>query len=262
MSSAERHTSPAFQFYPKDFLASSAVAEMNLEQVGAFVILLAYAWNEDGLPEDEETLARLLRLPQKKFTSIWSRVRSRFELSNGKWRNARLEVERAKQAINRHKKQEAARSRWDKVPEISNAPGLRTHCQPTMQEQCIATATATSDTTPPLTPPDDVVGGNCVKRRSSTSISRGRAMAVFNDLRKQRTRSQFPNGPLYQLPKALLDGLPEKVRVALTIAGGPVRVANAEDRDLAVVTGQFATALAGQEEESFGRSIRQDASHG
>src|SRR6185312_11765498 len=50
--------SPAFQFYPNDFLGSGSVAAMTLEEIGAYVLLLCYEWNEGGLPDDLDRLAR------------------------------------------------------------------------------------------------------------------------------------------------------------------------------------------------------------
>lgn len=49
--------SPAFQFYPQDFLVGTA--DMTCEEVGAYIRLLCYQWAKDGLPTDEKKLVQL-----------------------------------------------------------------------------------------------------------------------------------------------------------------------------------------------------------
>lgn len=50
---------PAFQFYPQDYLASSRVAEMTLEEEGVYIRLLCYCWSTGSIPADPERCARL-----------------------------------------------------------------------------------------------------------------------------------------------------------------------------------------------------------
>lgn len=56
--------SPAFQFYPNDWLGSAKVAAMTPAQEGAYIRLLSYMWNDDdnSLPDDDNELASLSRL--------------------------------------------------------------------------------------------------------------------------------------------------------------------------------------------------------
>lgn len=53
---------PWFAFYARDWLASSTVARLTLEEEGAFIRLLAHGWEMDGIPADRRELATLLRL--------------------------------------------------------------------------------------------------------------------------------------------------------------------------------------------------------
>ena len=53
--------SPAFQFYPKDFLADSNVARMSNTEVGIYTRLLCYCWLEGALPLETEALAHMAR---------------------------------------------------------------------------------------------------------------------------------------------------------------------------------------------------------
>lgn len=50
---------PAFQFYPQDYLSSSRVAEMTLEEEGAYIRLLCYCWTTGSIPADPERCAKL-----------------------------------------------------------------------------------------------------------------------------------------------------------------------------------------------------------
>jgi len=44
--------SPAFQFYPQDWLSSPRIAMMSLEEQGAYIRLLCYDWTNDGIPKE------------------------------------------------------------------------------------------------------------------------------------------------------------------------------------------------------------------
>lgn len=94
--------SPAFQFYPTDFLAGR-VATYSLEEVGAYIMLLSFDWSLNGLPIERENLARLLRVNTRKFDALWRVVGSQFVEQNGRYFNPRLQLEREKQAEWREK---------------------------------------------------------------------------------------------------------------------------------------------------------------
>src|SRR3990167_9118902 len=54
--------SPAFQFYPSDWISSRAVRMMDAEQRGWYIQLLAEAWESDvqgSLPNDDALLRKL-----------------------------------------------------------------------------------------------------------------------------------------------------------------------------------------------------------
>ena len=52
---------PYFKFFPADWLGSTSVACMTLEQQGAYIRLMAHAWqaSDSGLPDDDTALAML-----------------------------------------------------------------------------------------------------------------------------------------------------------------------------------------------------------
>ena len=94
-----REKAPGFQFYPGDWLSSSSVRRMTLAERGAYIDLLAYAWRDGGIPEDDAEIARLLQLSLRSWLKLAPRVRARFTIECGRTlQNARQEAERSKQA--------------------------------------------------------------------------------------------------------------------------------------------------------------------
>lgn len=55
-----KKNSPAFQFYPADYLADGKVQMLTLEQEGAYIRLLCFYWREGTLPSDPVLLRRLI----------------------------------------------------------------------------------------------------------------------------------------------------------------------------------------------------------
>lgn len=94
--------SPAFQFYPQDYLASARVAEMTLEEEGAYIRLLCYCWTTGSIPSDPDRCARLIGKGCS--TAVATAVQLAF---NGcstdpqRMTHDRLEKEREKQLIYR-----------------------------------------------------------------------------------------------------------------------------------------------------------------
>lgn len=91
--------SPAFQFYPADFLADRNTTLMTAEEIGAYLLLLCFCWREGSLPNDMDDLAILARVTVDRFEKSWlKRISKCFEQQpDGSWIHPRLEEERAKQ---------------------------------------------------------------------------------------------------------------------------------------------------------------------
>jgi uncharacterized protein YdaU (DUF1376 family) len=94
--------SPAFQFYPDDYLGDDAVELMTLEQQGAYMRLLCHAWKQDEpgvIPDDDRWLAGVTRLCKK-----WARSRQAIAAAfdtmtrPGFWVQKRMVKEAEKQA--------------------------------------------------------------------------------------------------------------------------------------------------------------------
>lgn len=91
--------SPAFQFYPNEWLGSTHIMLMNPAEEGAYIRLLAIAWNSEdcSLPDDDNQLAILSRLNEGWFNGSSTKVRACFFSRNKKLFNQRLLKERKKQ---------------------------------------------------------------------------------------------------------------------------------------------------------------------
>ncbi len=89
--------SPAFQFYPKDFLTDPCVIAMSLEERGLYITLLCRAWMDDGLPGSLEEISEISGEDPRKIRRIFPRVAHCFEERDGRYYQPRLERERAKQ---------------------------------------------------------------------------------------------------------------------------------------------------------------------
>jgi len=112
--------SPAFQFYPGDWLSSEKIMLMTPAEEGAYIRLLAIAWGSEdcGLPDDDKQLAILSRLGEGWLKGGSRVVRQCFYSENGRLYNARLLKERKKQEAWRKKSSEggkkSAKVRWGK----------------------------------------------------------------------------------------------------------------------------------------------------
>jgi uncharacterized protein YdaU (DUF1376 family) len=99
---AKRPKSPAFQLYVNDFITGTQT--LTLAARGAYVTLLCQQWDKGGIPDDVQTLARLLSCERAEARDIWGQLRSKFVCgSDGLFRNVRIEKERVKQRRFRQK---------------------------------------------------------------------------------------------------------------------------------------------------------------
>ncbi len=100
--------SPAFQFYPKEWLSSPKILLMTPAQEGAYIRLLGYCWDDEdcSLPDDDAILAVMSRLNEGWFKGGSTMVKRCF-ISHpdkvGFLTNKRLLAERKKQEIWREK---------------------------------------------------------------------------------------------------------------------------------------------------------------
>jgi len=110
----EMAKSPAFQFYPDEWLSSPTISMMSPAEEGAYIRLLCFAWGDPDctIPDDDEQLARLSRLGEGWLngpSTILRRVFIPHPKKPGKLFNPRLLDERKKQADFRRKCSDAGR---------------------------------------------------------------------------------------------------------------------------------------------------------
>jgi len=107
--------SPAFQFYPADYLADERVQAMSIEGEGCYTRLMSYCWREGSIPSDRASLVKLCKgydgpgIDEAKAMFVRSSVRGRLT-------HKRLDAERDKQESHSKRMQDAglegARRRW------------------------------------------------------------------------------------------------------------------------------------------------------
>jgi uncharacterized protein YdaU (DUF1376 family) len=141
-------TSPAFQWYPKDILASARVQEMSLAEEGAYRRLLDFCWINGNVPADPKRAARIIG---KGCTEEIAGVAlSMFEPCPedlSRMIHDRLEQERLKQKHNSKERRKAAEARWKKPGKPANVRGKQATLATdaiALQTQSSSSATATT----------------------------------------------------------------------------------------------------------------------
>lgn len=107
--------SPAFQFYPNDFLSDRNVIVMSLQERGAYITLICLAW-EAPIPDDVEHIARMCGVPLTAMRKLWPALSVCFRPdpdAGGFLIHPRLEKEREKQAQYRRRQSDASKKRWE-----------------------------------------------------------------------------------------------------------------------------------------------------
>ncbi len=111
--------SPAFQFYPADFLSGSKVILMSNEAVGCYIKLICHGWLEGAIPSDINAIARLCFCHSEKMATLWEEIKPCYTThpkDATKLIHPRLEKERKKQGENKKKLTSAgkrgAKARW------------------------------------------------------------------------------------------------------------------------------------------------------
>jgi uncharacterized protein YdaU (DUF1376 family) len=114
-----RRVPPSFDFFADDFVAGTY--HMEAEAVGIYLRLLCYQWSNGSIPSDESALARIAGIDAVAMRRHMPEVMRKFETdSDGRIKNARLEVERSKKMLVIEKAKASANKRWNKQ-KTSNA---------------------------------------------------------------------------------------------------------------------------------------------
>lgn len=148
--------SPAFQFYPADWLSSQRVQMMTLEEEGAYIRLLLSCWQHGSIPASAEMCARLIGKGAS--TTLATVVQAMFQPhpeDGSKMVHDRLEKERQKQAEWRLKSSEGGKKSAEKR---ANSPskskgGSRVVQPPCQPKPNSSSSSSSSNSTEELTLP-------------------------------------------------------------------------------------------------------------
>lgn len=143
---------PAFQFYAADWLSSPEIMLMTPAEEGAYIRLLAIAWDKGGLPDDDDQLAVLSRLSEGWFNGSSTKLRAQF-------------VNRGNKLIN--KKQEIIRKTQKEWSKKSRQGGLAS--AKARQQKALRDKNASTTLQPPLQPPLQPNGNTSTSTSSSSS---------------------------------------------------------------------------------------------
>jgi len=98
--------SPAYQWYPRDFLADVLTLEDGEELL--YRRLLDYQWLHHEVPSSWSRMGKAARMTAAKVKAYWPAISSHFpdKGPGGGWQNRRIERERAKQEAYRAKQRD------------------------------------------------------------------------------------------------------------------------------------------------------------
>jgi uncharacterized protein YdaU (DUF1376 family) len=120
--------SPAFQFYPDDWLSSASVTLLSRSQEGDYIRLLCYCWREGSIPNDAAKLATLVGKGATE--QEMAQLLNLFEIDkkdSTRLIHSRLDRERKKQKKHRKERSlsgaKGAKSRWRKDKQQENSDG-------------------------------------------------------------------------------------------------------------------------------------------
>lgn len=108
--------SPAFQFYPKDYLSDAKTRAMTFKQRGMYWDLVSHCWLEGHLPANPNEIARILGITTvARFSAHdWPVIGKCFRLVGDEHQHPRLDLERRKQAENREERSDSGKRGADK----------------------------------------------------------------------------------------------------------------------------------------------------
>ena len=166
--------SPWFPWYINDFLGSTRVLVMEIEAVGAYILLLSVAWNEKdgGLPDDDRALSKLSRAGDK-WDSIKESIRVMFKPYKDRLYNRKLLEERVLLISKRQQAINASRSR--RMFDDPSCEGLDEPTDGTTDDISPDTSDDNQATQRAIAPPDVVVEAEAVVENEIGSSKKGRS---------------------------------------------------------------------------------------
>lgn len=196
--------SPAFQFYPKEYMTDEAVMLASHEEKGIYLDLLCCEWLEGSLPEDLSALARLAGTTLPKLKKAWKRFGNKFKPHPeefGRLIHPRLEKEREKQAVWAEKSRIGgqlsgiSRRKKSKGGSTTARTTLRTTLEPNHEPN--ANIAVCSLPLPPTPPPDNGGGGfPQFWERYPLKVEKRKAAAAYADRIREGADHQAIMGAL------------------------------------------------------------------
>lgn len=172
--------SPAFQFYAKDFLTGTAT--MSLQEVGAYVRLLAYEWDSGVVPKSSAERARILSCSTAQEKAIWHTLVMKFVPVELGYVNSRLEEEREKQAEYRRRQSDRGKASANRRSNAGSTPvatqvttPVEPAHQPDGQPEVNSSSSSSSSSSVPNSSKNDELGVT----RPPTLIARGEGVKWF-----------------------------------------------------------------------------------
>jgi uncharacterized protein YdaU (DUF1376 family) len=154
--------SPAFRFYPSDFIGSPDVQAMDLNEIGAYVLLLCTAWLADRhgyLPDDENKLRRWAKMNPQEWIVSREILLSKFPVCETGFRsNPRMVLEAAKQEKFSASQRYKAGKRWALPGDTKVDPGAMPSVSASVSASVVSTKTKTKTISKPTASHPDVVG--------------------------------------------------------------------------------------------------------
>lgn len=124
-------SSPAFQFYPGDFVTGTI--HMTAEEIGGYMLLLCTQWEQGSLPPDPASLRRIARCSAKALTAILTKFVAG---EDGQLRNERMESVRSERDEFCKKQGIRAKQRWkNKKNDATAMPPHRSGIDPALPTQ-------------------------------------------------------------------------------------------------------------------------------
>jgi uncharacterized protein YdaU (DUF1376 family) len=189
--------SPAFQFYPADFLMGALT--FTLAERGAYISLLCYQWDNGSVPDDLATLGVIFNTKRAETKRIWEKIQQKFpQTPDGVRCNSRLEIERKKQEEFKRTRAEngakGGRPKSTRFPE-SKLPETTRLAKPNLDESSLSSSSSSirkREATPPV--PRLVEPGGPGHRRNLNAFWTG---AIFDVPQKWATETiRESNGKL------------------------------------------------------------------
>ncbi len=147
--------SPAFQFYPSDFLSDENVVMMSNQEIGCYIKLMCFCWREGSIPSDITRISKLCGEDSSDMAKLWLAISSCFTVAiddSSRMVHPRLEKERIKQQEHKKERSESgikgAEARWGKHLKGNSSAIAKPIAEPMANDS--SSSSTTSSTAVPL----------------------------------------------------------------------------------------------------------------